>query len=194
MLNLEEMTKIVHPIIVFLMFRIDWRKLLPIGAIITITFALLQTKMLPYQLMTRNSSLPNTNHFDANLKSQITPLIRDKQSEAIKVEPSALLNTSGQLVQSIAVVQEKAKVTQRRNQMNVVKPNISMKPSPPFSFTASERRHERYLRDIKILSPHEALVYAKKEVDTVSVGLDDHDPNLYAPLFKNVSVFESLGN
>ncbi|KAI3691622.1 hypothetical protein L6452_31420 [Arctium lappa] len=183
------MKKIGHPIIVFL-FRIDWKKLLPIGAIITITFALLQTKMLPYQLMTRNSSLPNTNHFDANLKSQITPLIRDKQSEAIKVGPVTLLNSSGQLVQPIAVVHEKVKVTQRSYQTDVVKPNITRKPSSPFSLSASERRHKRYLRDIKMLSPYEALVYAKKEVDTVSIGIDDHDPNLYAPLFKNVSAFE----
>ncbi|KAJ9536843.1 hypothetical protein OSB04_029576 [Centaurea solstitialis] len=184
------MKNTIHPIVVFLMFRINWKKLLPIGAIITITFALLQTKMLPYQLMTPNSSLPNTNHFDTNLKSQLTPLIGDKQPEAIKMGPVTLLNSSGQLVQPIEVVQEKVKVTQRRYQIDVIKPNISMKPSSSFSLSASERRHKRYLRDIKKLSPYEALVYAKKEIDSVSVSIDDHDPNLYSPLFKNVSIFE----
>ena len=140
MLNLEEMKKTIHPIIVFLMFRVNWKKLLPIGAIITITFALLQTKMLPYQLMTQNSSLPNTNHL-----SQITPFIRDKQSDAIKVGLVTLLNSSGQLVLPIEVVQEKVNVTQRRNQMDIIKPNISTKPSSSYSLSASERRHKRYL-------------------------------------------------
>ncbi|KAI3804373.1 hypothetical protein L1987_25861 [Smallanthus sonchifolius] len=183
------MNKTVHSIIVFLVFKIDWKKLLPIGAIITITFALFQLKTLPYQLTTPNSSHPDINHFDINLKSQITPLTRDKQYEPIKIDPeTVMLNSSSQSVQSIAVVQEKVIATPMRNQMDISKPNKSMLPSS-FS-SASERRRKRYLRDIKSLSPYEALVYAKKELDTISVGVDEHDPNLYIPLFRNVTVFE----
>ncbi|XP_076953161.1 putative glycosyltransferase At5g03795 [Bidens hawaiensis] len=184
------MNKIVQNIVVFLIFKIDWKKLLPIGAIITITFALFQLKTLPYQLTIPDSSLPDTNHFDINLKSQITPpLTRDKQYEAIKTDPeTAMLNSSSQLVRSVVVVQEKVKVNETRKQVDNNKPNKSVLP---LSFSsASERRRKRYLRDLKGLSPYEALVYAKKELDTISVGVDYHDPNLYVPLFRNITVFE----
>lgn len=139
------MNKIVHSIIVFIIFKIPWKKLLPIGAIITITFSLFQLKMLPYHLTTQNSSQPDTNHFDANLKSQITPMIRRNHSEAFKIGPvTTLLNTSSQLVQTVAVVPEKVKDTQRRSQMDIVRPNVSIIPSLPSPPSASERR-KRYL-------------------------------------------------
>ncbi|XP_071730813.1 probable glycosyltransferase At5g25310 isoform X2 [Rutidosis leptorrhynchoides] len=185
------MNKILR-VILFLMFRINRKKLLPIGAVITITYALFQMKTLPYQLTTPNSSVPDAYHFDVNLKSQITPLIRDIQSETTKLGPVTLLNSSSQLVHSSAAVQEKVKVnvkaTQRRNQMDIIKPNDSTIPSPT-SF--NQRRRKRSMRDLKTLSPYEALVYAKEEIDTVLFDKDDHDdPNLYAPLFRNVSVFK----
>ncbi|XP_027192829.1 probable glycosyltransferase At5g03795 isoform X2 [Cicer arietinum] len=44
------------------------------------------------------------------------------------------------------------------------------------------------LRDIRLLLPAEALVYAKKEID--HAPLVNEDPNLYAPLFRNISVFK----
>ncbi|CAI8609570.1 unnamed protein product [Vicia faba] len=43
-------------------------------------------------------------------------------------------------------------------------------------------------RDIRLLPPTEALVYAKKEID--HAPLVNEDPNLYAPLFTNISVFK----
>jgi hypothetical protein len=42
--------------------------------------------------------------------------------------------------------------------------------------------------DIRLLSPTEALVYARKEIDHATFV--NEDPNLYAPLFRNVSVFK----
>ncbi|KAL4565671.1 hypothetical protein LXL04_029774 [Taraxacum kok-saghyz] len=177
------MNKILRSMIIFLMFRIGQRKLLFIGSIITITFALLQIKTRHYQSMAMDSSLPDTNHLE------IPPLIADKQSEAYKVGPlTTLLNSSSQLVDSNAVVQEKVKITQKRKrQMDVIKPNTSI--TPKFSCDP-ERRRMRYLKDLKTLSPQEALIYAKKEINTVSFAIDDHDPNLYAPLFRNVSIFK----
>lgn len=38
------------------------------------------------------------------------------------------------------------------------------------------------------LRPAEALVYAKKEMENAQAGIDD--PDLYAPLFRNISVFK----
>ncbi|KAF5816268.1 putative xylogalacturonan beta-1,3-xylosyltransferase [Helianthus annuus] len=189
------MNKIAHSVIVFLIFKIHWKTLLPIGVFITITFALFQLKTLPYQLTTPNSLHPDTNQFDINLKSQITPLTTNEESEVIKIDPETdITNSSSQLVPSIAVVQEKVKVTETRNQVKVPSIQFINKPNKsllPLSFSsASERRRKRYLRDIKGLSPYEALVYAKKELDTISVGVNYHDPNLYVPLFRNITVFE----
>jgi hypothetical protein len=42
--------------------------------------------------------------------------------------------------------------------------------------------------DIRLLSPTEALVYARKEIDHATFV--NEDLNLYAPLFRNVSVFK----
>ncbi|MCI69659.1 putative glycosyltransferase, partial [Trifolium medium] len=42
--------------------------------------------------------------------------------------------------------------------------------------------------DIRLLSPTEALVYVKKEIDHATFV--NQDPNLYAPLFRNISVFK----
>ena len=43
-------------------------------------------------------------------------------------------------------------------------------------------------RHVWSLSPHEALVYAKMELqNTPAVA---NDPDLYAPIFKNVSMFK----
>lgn len=42
--------------------------------------------------------------------------------------------------------------------------------------------------DIRLLPPTEALVYAKEEMD--HAPFVNEDPNLYAPLFKNISVFK----
>lgn len=38
------------------------------------------------------------------------------------------------------------------------------------------------------LSPNDALVYAKKEIEETPMVTDD--PYLYAPIFRNVSVFK----
>ncbi|TKY55468.1 glycosyltransferase protein [Spatholobus suberectus] len=43
-------------------------------------------------------------------------------------------------------------------------------------------------RHIWLLPPSEALVYAKKEID--HAPSDSEDPNLYAPIFRNISVFK----
>lgn len=33
-------------------------------------------------------------------------------------------------------------------------------------------------------------MYAKKEIENISSVIDDPDPDLYAPLFRNVSIFQ----
>lgn len=43
-------------------------------------------------------------------------------------------------------------------------------------------------RYIESLSPDEGLAYAKKEIEKAPLVVDD--PDLYAPLFRNVSVFK----
>ncbi|KAJ1284490.1 hypothetical protein BS78_03G208400 [Paspalum vaginatum] len=66
------------------------------------------------------------------------------------------------------------------------RPAATPPPSPPPSPPAARRRKREpsYWR----MAPEEALRYAKKEIRDAEPVL--HDPDLYAPLFKNVSQFK----
>lgn len=167
------MNKIVHPVIVFLVFKIAWKKLLLIGAVITITFALFQLKTLPDQLTTPDSSHLDTYHFDVNLKRQITPLTIDKPSEVIKIdhEPT-MLNSSSQFIkidhetamlnsstQSIKIDHETAMLNSSSHSIqsiavvqqkvivtqnrNQMDINKSTKSMPPSSFSSSSERRRK---------------------------------------------------
>ncbi|KAI4372440.1 hypothetical protein MLD38_010671 [Melastoma candidum] len=70
----------------------------------------------------------------------------------------------------------------RRQRRNLSPPFVS-RPPPPI--TRRESNLQRYLWS---LSPNDALLYAKKEIERAPVITND--PHLYAPLFRNVSVFK----
>ncbi|XLT80921.1 hypothetical protein HN873_002674 [Arachis hypogaea] len=64
--------------------------------------------------------------------------------------------------------------------------NDSSHPSLNSSTTKEAILQQRY---IQLLPPHEALMYAKKEIN--NAPLVNEDPDLNASLFRNISVFES---
>ncbi|PNY07961.1 putative glycosyltransferase, partial [Trifolium pratense] len=77
-------------------------------------------------------------------------------------------NSTNKFVQSVSVEQDSVdNRAQRKKDKNV----------------ASDKQ-----TDMRLLSPTEALVYAKKEIDHATFV--NQDPNLYAPLFRNISVFK----
>ncbi|CAO2208796.1 unnamed protein product [Urochloa humidicola] len=72
--------------------------------------------------------------------------------------------------------------------MNLSAPPARATPPPPPPSPSAVRRRKRepsYWR----MAPEEALRYAKREIRDAEPVIDD--PDLYAPLFKNVSQFKS---
>ncbi|KAI8015705.1 hypothetical protein LOK49_LG05G01739 [Camellia lanceoleosa] len=94
---------------------------------------------------------------------------------------------------SASIVKDEAKVTRQRarlerRRMRIMRQKIPSPPPPP----PPHRPLPLYLlRHIRSLTSDEVLVYAKKEMENISSVLNDPDPDLYAPLFRNVSIFDN---
>ncbi|KAJ7952535.1 Exostosin-like [Quillaja saponaria] len=125
-------------------YRVDWHKLLLIGAIMTISGVIFQMLTLTYPLNNGFLSQPET------------------------VTPYNSLNGTIQLGEVLKVAR--------------VEP-VQLIPCCPCQIVPL--RLQRYIWS---LPPNEALLYAKKEIEHVPLVADD--PDLYASLFRNVSVFK----
>lgn len=143
---------------------------------------------------------------------------RAEQFQFVPTVPIVSANFSLKLIQSMPVEPKKVtdpvkrKPISRRRKKNIKpddKSNVSSPPPPhknvPSRFQVGSMTvllfiHSKYnkgsyyesfpsylQRYIWSLPPNEALVYAKKEIEHTPVVVDD--PDLFAPLFQNVSVF-----
>ncbi|KAK9275721.1 hypothetical protein L1049_022989 [Liquidambar formosana] len=175
----------------------DWRRLFFVVAVITTAGVVLQTFILPQPLSTFFLSSPVTVSSYKSLNSTIhlretLPLARVEQFQPIPNAPVVLLNSSNELTQSVPILQEREKVSRKRSpaprrRRKNIKTYVKNEPkfiSPPPGRTVPTRL-QRYVWS---LPPDEALVYAKKEIERAPIIIDD--PNLYGPLFRNVSVFK----
>ncbi|KAI3905171.1 hypothetical protein MKX01_017417 [Papaver californicum] len=163
----------------WLVNRIDWRKLIFVVAIMTTAGAVLQIFVLPYPVwflvppasISSYEASNNTMSFKGNLPVERVELFQP-------VDVSSLTNTTK------VVEEEKPRASRRRRRRRRVKTKQKSEepifPPPPRVVTAWQRY-------VWSLPPHEALIYAKKEIENVSEVTDD--PDLYAPLFRNVSIF-----
>ncbi|KAI8001626.1 Magnesium transporter MRS2-2 [Camellia lanceoleosa] len=102
------------------------------------------------------------------------------------------MNTSTNLNQSASIVKDEAKVTRQRarlerRRMRIMRQKIPSPPPPP---PPHRPLPLHLLRHIRSLTSDKVLVYAKKEMENISSVLNDPDPDLYAPLFRNVSIFD----
>ncbi|XAR70479.1 Xylogalacturonan beta-1,3-xylosyltransferase [Bertholletia excelsa] len=210
------MNKLLRQIIIILLFRINWKKLLIFGFIITIIGVIVQIHRLPRPLalwihsppaaQMSNKSLNTSRHLSENI-----PLPQVDQFHTHLVEPVASVKTSTNLnsvnyctnsnsvktstnlYQSVPIeedirkVQKRARIERMRKKKQMTREirETKMLVLPPRKLVPPEL--QRY---IDSLTPDEALIYAKKEVDNISSVLDDPDPELYAPLFRNVSIFQ----
>lgn len=190
------MNKFLRPIIIVLLFRIGWRKLLFVGSIITFTGFVVQIYTLPYPLTIWILSPPETRLLYKSLNNNVrlsekNSLARFEQFETHLADPVISKNTSHELNQSVPIMEEGAKASRQRNRLarrrrRNMKPKILATPPPP----PRKPVPHRLLRYIRSLTTDEALVYAKKEIENISSVIDDPDPDLYGPLFRNVSIFE----
>ncbi|KAK4729046.1 hypothetical protein R3W88_022034 [Solanum pinnatisectum] len=181
--------KLLRKIIAILMFRIDWKKLVFIGAILTVFRIMFQISTLPYPLTEwilfpplEISSFRNLNH-EKNLRElPVSPDIRFNLSQHAPLVVS--LNSTDGLSETLQVLERREKVSRQQNSRKHV--NAVDKVIFPSSPVGKVSNH--MLRYIASLTPVEALAYAKREIENAPLVTDDQD--LYTPLFRNVSVFK----
>ncbi|KAL5815153.1 hypothetical protein ACOSQ4_025794 [Xanthoceras sorbifolium] len=120
--------------------RINWRKLLFAGAIMTIAGVVLHMQLL---------SQPNS---------------------------------SIEVIQSTPIVEKRAVISRMKRRKIDDELKVISSPPPPRTPSLSLQRY------IWKLSPGEALLFAKKEIEQAPIVTED--PELYAPIFQNISIFK----
>ncbi|KAK7251776.1 hypothetical protein RIF29_35287 [Crotalaria pallida] len=175
-------------------YKVDWRRLFVLISALTISAVVSQLLVLSYlsngwflshETGSSYQSLNSTIQSNEFIKEA-----RRRQIHLILPNPITLPNSSNKLIQSVSVEKEKVESEQRNSSISGSKKDkdltdikIISTPSPPLGFVPSHNQTH-----IRLLPPHEALVYAKKEIDH-ALSLNEV-PDLYAPLFRNVSVFK----
>ncbi|MFQ6627110.1 hypothetical protein Gotur_005909 [Gossypium turneri] len=154
--------------------KIDWRKLFLAGAVMSIAGIILPTFLLAYHRNSRFESPNGTMHLSKNLTEA-----RLDKSQLVTSDPFVSLNSSIEAKESARVLRMRQN---RRKTIDVLK---VVHPPPRRSVP---RHLQRYLQS---LSSHEALLYAKREIEHAplveNVGNDSY---LYAPVFRNISIFK----
>lgn len=183
--------KLLRVCSVFLLYRIDWRKLIVACSILMIVSVLIQISKLPYPL-TENNSPPQSEISSHNPLSTAVNLDKSRslvvgvKLESIRdARAKVSLNTSAKLDRSLVVPNKEIKASRQRRSNSVNSSNLPP-PSLPRTVEKLPRRLERYLLS---LTPDETLAFVKRDIGNSSLASDD-DPELYAPLFRNISTFK----
>ncbi|CAA2987693.1 probable glycosyltransferase At5g25310 [Olea europaea subsp. europaea] len=177
------MIKLLHHIIVFLMYRINWRKLFFIGSVLTISSVFIQISTLPYPL--KEWIFP-----PSTVVSSFEPLNTTTMGDGFETVHNATVivsfNSSSKVNELVLETEEAEKDFRRR--MQRTNKNSTSKVSPPFSPSPVQKMANNPLRYLSSSTPDEALAFAKRETENAPLVSDD--PELYAPLFRNVSTFK----
>ncbi|XP_070047594.1 probable glycosyltransferase At5g25310 [Nicotiana tomentosiformis] len=183
------MRKLLRPIRVVLLFRIDWKKLFFIGAILTLLRLVVQISTLPHPLTEWGlfpslevSSYRNSNH---EKKLRELPASPDNRFNISQHAPLVVsLNSTYGLSQRMRVLEKREQVSrQRKLRKHVSAGEKSITPPSPVRNVSNNL--PRYIAS---LTPDEALAYAKREIDNAPLVRDDQ--GLHTPLFRNVSAFK----
>ncbi|KAJ7944728.1 Exostosin-like [Quillaja saponaria] len=177
-------------------YRINWRKLFLIGAFMTISGIVFQMFTLPYPLNEWFLSQPETvlSYHSLNGTMQLGEVLNEARIEPIQLFPStpvSPLNSSTKLTQSVPTEPKRVEAPPRKKPVSRRRKKNSKqseKPTPPPPPPLRRFVPPRLQRYIWSLPPKEALLYAKKEIEHAPLVTDD--PDLYAPLFRNVSLFK----
>ncbi|GAV72820.1 Exostosin domain-containing protein [Cephalotus follicularis] len=172
--------------------RIDWRKLFVVGALMTIGGAVLQSFTLPYPLNMWTLSppvIPSYRIMNGTMKLRETITeARVEEFQPLLNAPVVSLNSSIELNQSVSVEIQRVTTspsTTSRRRKKKTKTNDDPKVTLPSPHRIEPSRLQRHIWS---LPPDEALLYAKKEIEHAPAVLDD--PYLYAPVFRNLSIFK----
>lgn len=194
--NLDnEMKNLLRSVALFVMkevfrFCADWRTVFFVVAVTTTAGVVFQTFILDTPLTVWFLASPVTISSYRSLSSTIElsetlPLERVKQSKPIPVVPP---NSSSEFNSSTPTLEENDKKSRKRNvrsrrrrkRIKADKTNEPNVPPPP-----PPSPLQRYIWS---LPRDKALAYAKKEIAQAPIIIDD--PDLYTPLFRNVSSFK----
>lgn len=181
-------------------FRMAWRKLICFGAMLMIANVVFQMFIFPYpvNIWFLLPSVTVSSYESLNGTIQLSKTLaeaRFEQLQHVQAAPFISLNSSRELIQSVPVepksvtVPLERKSVSRRKKKNIKLPDKPTVPPPPPPPPPRKTVPTRLQRKIWSLPPNEALLYAKKEIEHAPPMVDD-DPDLFSPLFKNVSVFK----
>lgn len=181
--------KLLRKIIAILMFRIDWKKLVFIGAILTVFRIMFQISTLPYPLtewiLFPPSEISSSRYLNHEKNLRELPASQDMRFNLSQHAPLVVsLNSTDRLNETQQVLERRQQVSrQQKSRKHVDAVDKVIFPSSPV-----RNKSNNMLRYITSLTPDEALAYAKREIENAPLVTDDQD--LYTPLFKNVSTFK----
>ncbi|KAK9716341.1 hypothetical protein RND81_06G226900 [Saponaria officinalis] len=178
------MNKLLKRLLVIL-YKFDWKKLFLVLATTTVVGLVLQISLLPFPLLTwLHSPLVRVSTVSNSLQLRLR---HEEHWPLRQIALPVLLNSSSELIRDVLKVEEKHRSSRRRRGRRKRKNQedellVSLPPpvprTPP---TALQRR-------VWSLSPNEALLYAKRELNQAQISAEDTD--LYAPIFKNATLFQ----
>ncbi|KAL2472067.1 Exostosin family protein [Abeliophyllum distichum] len=154
-----------------------------VGAILTIGSVVIQISSLPYPLTAWILPQPTIISSYKHLNTA-THLSENHPLSVQDARAIASLNSSAKVNQSTVISNEPQRVSRRRRRKHHMKSTMDTPPSPPYIV----RKLPDHLRHVLSLTPDEALAFAKKEIE--NAPLVGEDPELYAPLFRNISTFK----
>ncbi|KAL1828483.1 hypothetical protein DCAR_0207707 [Daucus carota subsp. sativus] len=180
-----------HKILIFLLFRLNWRRLFFVGVIFTTAGIFLILASLPYPLTLWNLS-PSLKYLAHQPLDRTTVFIyktalraSDKLATSNVGTKVVSLKNAAETNQSKIVIDGETVLNATSDENMETKEKVLTKPRVPSTYKTLTHSSLRYTESLK---PGEALLYAKKEIEKASIVKNDR--NLHAPLFHNVSSFK----
>lgn len=182
------MNKQLWHIFVLLLFRIDWRKLLLFSSFSTVVSIFVLISRLPHPL----DGWIFTQTVVTNSKPVYKAIRESHTLEPVHLFKDVQRDSLFKVNQSVHGMDERDEAFSRRRQRkrrrhrkDVKLPYLTISPPPPPLYANWSKD---LLKHIWSMTPHDALVYARREIENAPLVHDD--PDLHAPLFHNVSTFK----
>lgn len=169
--------------------KVDWRKLLFLGVVMTIFGILVPTFAFPHtvNMWFLSPPLAVSSYVSLNGSMQLREALTEARAQQFPPVSAASVLSPNTTVPS---KNKRAKVSRTRNSVlkrrkKKSKENDESKVVLPPPRSPIPPRKQRFIWS---LSPNDALIYAKREIEHAPVVIDD--PYLSAPIFRNISVFK----
>ncbi|WCJ25864.1 Exostosin family protein [Euphorbia peplus] len=166
-----------------------WRKLLLASIITTATAIFISSFVFPYPLKLWLESPPEVvlSHASVNSSLQLIEIVSETKIEQLHTPKAPILavNLTLPYKESNATVLIKKESVAKKRKKKIKVYNDAKNVTPVPDRIVPSRQLQKYIWS---LSPNDALLYARKEIEHAPIIKDD--PYLYAPIFRNLSVFK----